>query len=229
MLNCDWFWVALLLNLTYKIGDRTNDSMKNLPLLSASAFAVTSGLVFGTMQAASAASLTWQWNYSGTGITANGNFITNDIPDDLGFYQILGISGTRNGETITGLQTTGTPIPGNEPFEVDNLISLNIQQLTGDGFGYSTSGGNFSSPFFASFLATPGYLEVFSAPPIVPGFENLDLEDSELPISFSATIVTIPEPTSIVSLLALGTLGAASALKRKQLSRFTQKELAKIS
>ncbi|MEH2047754.1 PEP-CTERM sorting domain-containing protein [Nostoc sp.] len=159
--------------------------MKNLAL-SAIALATTSGLVFGTMPAASA--LSWNWNYSGTGIEANGTFTTNDTPNNLGFYLITGITGTRNGETITGLQRAGTPIPGNEPFNVDNLISLNTQQLTGDGFGYSTSGGNYSSPFFASFLPTPGYLEVFSAPPMIPGFESLGLEDSELPINFSATI-----------------------------------------
>ncbi|BAZ25030.1 hypothetical protein NIES4073_59340 [Kalymmatonema gypsitolerans NIES-4073] len=191
--------------------------MKNLALLSVTVLAATSGLIFGTMQAASA--LNWNWNYSGTGITASGTFTTNDTPDDLGFYQISEITGTRNGETITDLQPAGTSIPGNEPFNVDNLISLNTQQLTGDGFGYSTEQGNYSSPFFASFLPTPGYLEVFSAQPIVPGFENLGLEDSELPISFSATIITVPEPTSILSLLILGTIGAPLALKRKKRSQ----------
>ncbi|MHC5861066.1 PEP-CTERM sorting domain-containing protein [Nostoc sp.] len=194
--------------------------MKNLAL-SAVALTTVSGLAFGKMQTASA--LNWNWNYSGTGIAANGTLITNDTPNDLGFYLISGITGTRNGETITGLQPAGTPIPGNEPFNVDNLISLNTQQLTGDGFGYSTSGGNYSNPFFASFLPTPGYLEVFSAPPIIPGFENLGLEDSQLPISFSASIITIPEPTSIFSLLILGTLGAPSILKRHKLSKLTQK------
>jgi hypothetical protein len=163
------------------------------------------------MQAASA--LNWNWSYSGTGIAASGTFITDDTPDNLGFYLITGITGTRNGETITGLQAAGTPIPGNEPFPVDNLISFNPQQLTIDGFGYSTSGGNFVNPFFANFLSPPGYLEVFSAPPFTPG--NLGPEDSELPISFSATPIIVPEPTSTLSLLALGTLGAASTLKRK--------------
>ncbi|WP_392532154.1 PEP-CTERM sorting domain-containing protein [Nostoc sp. C117] len=195
--------------------------MKNLALLSVTAIAATSGLFFGTMQAASA--LNWNWNYSGTGITAGGTFTTNNTPDNLGFYQILGITGTRNGETITGLQPTGTPVPGNEPFNVDNLISLNTQQLTGDGFGYSTSGGNYSSPFFAGFLDTPGYLEVFSAPPFISGAENLGSEDSELPVNFFASIVTVPEPNSIVSLLAFGTLGVASAVKRKKSSKLTDK------
>ncbi|MEH2350064.1 MAG: PEP-CTERM sorting domain-containing protein [Nostoc sp.] len=202
-------------------------SMKTLALLSVTAFAATSGLVFGTMQAASA--LSWNWNYSGTGIAANGTFTTNNTPNDLGFYLISGITGTRNGETITGLQPAGTPIPGNEPFNVDNLISLNTQQLTGDGFGYSILGGNYSSPFFASFLPTPSYLEVFSAPPITLGSESFGPEDSELPISFSATIITVPEPTSVLSLLALGTLCAGSAIKQNKRSKFTEKKLKKVS
>ncbi|MHC5831816.1 MAG: PEP-CTERM sorting domain-containing protein, partial [Nostoc sp.] len=101
--------------------------------------------------------------------------------------------------------------------------------LTGNGFGYSTSGGSYSSPYFASFLPTPGYLEVFSAPPIIPGYENLGLEDSELPISFSATIITVSEPTSILSLLALGTLGAPSVLKRHKLCKLTRNKVEKGS
>ncbi|MBD2438931.1 PEP-CTERM sorting domain-containing protein [Nostoc sp. FACHB-110] len=202
--------------------------MKYLALLSATVLTATSGLVVGNIQPASA--LTWNWNYSGTGIDAKGTFITNETPDEFGFYQILGINGTRNGEVITGLQPAGTPIPGNEPFNVDNLIRLGTQQLTGDGFGYSTAGGNYSSPFFASFLPTPSYLEVFSAPPLTPGFENLGPEDSELPISFFATIASVPEPTPVLSLLALGSFGATAVFKRQRSSsKLTAKKLEKIS
>jgi hypothetical protein len=201
--------------------------MKNLALLSATALATISGLVLGTMQAASA--LNWNWNYSGTGIAANGTFSTNNTPNDFGFYQISGITGTRNGETITGLQAAGTPVPGNEPFNVDNLISLNTQQLSTNGFGYSTSLGNYSSPFFADFLTPPGYLEVFSAIPLIPGFQNFGLEDSELPIRFSASIITVPEPNSIFGLLTLGTLGTGLALKRRSHANSPSKKLEKIS
>jgi hypothetical protein len=147
----------------------------------------------------------------------------------LGFYLITEITGTRNGETITGLHPAWTPIPGNEPFPVDNLISLNLPQLTIDGFGYSTSEGNFVNPFFASFLQPPGYLEVFSAPPFVPGSGNLGTEDSELPISFSATPITVPEPTSTLGFIALGTLGAVSTLKRKlRTAKSPKKEATKV-
>lgn len=148
--------------------------------------------------------LLWNWSYSGPSITAAGTFTTVDTPDSLGFYLITGITGTRNGETITGLQPTDTPIPGNEPFNVDNLVRIGTHQLTGDGFGYSTSGGNYASPFFADFLPTPGYMEVFSAPPLTPGFENLGPEDSELEITFSAT--PVPEPQTAL-LLMTGLMG----------------------
>jgi hypothetical protein len=200
--------------------------MKNLVLLSVTALTATSGLVVGTMQTASA--LSWNWNYSGSGIAAKGTFTTNDTPDGFGFYQIVGINGIRNGETITGLQPAGIPIPGNEPFFGDNLISLSNQQLK-DGFGYSTANGNYSNPFFATFLPTPGYLEFFSALPIGTNYQDIGPGDTELFINFSATIATVPEPTSILSLFVLGTLGAGSALKRRNSSKFMQENLENIS
>uniref|UniRef100_UPI00343600D6 PEP-CTERM sorting domain-containing protein n=1 Tax=Okeania sp. SIO2F4 TaxID=2607790 RepID=UPI00343600D6 len=73
--------------------------------------------------------------------------------------------------------------------------------------------------FFADFLQPPGYFEIFSAAPFIPGFENFGPEDSELPVSFSASFsaapITVPEPTSTLSFFTLGTLGAISTLKRK--------------
>src|SRR4026207_747529 len=91
------------------------------------------------------ASLNWNWSYSGDGITADGRFITDDTPDALGFYLITSITGTRNGTAITALQPTGTPIPGNEPFAVDNLVGLDGPQLTHNGFGYAIAGGTCQS------------------------------------------------------------------------------------
>jgi hypothetical protein len=136
------------------------------------AFIALAGIAGAAGQAK--ASLVWTWSYSGPGISAAGTFITVDTPDASGFYLITGITGTRNGETITGLQPAGTPIPGNEPFDVDNLVRVGVNQLTGDGFGYSTSGGNFANPFFADFLPNPGYLEVFSVPPFTPALRTWD-------------------------------------------------------
>lgn len=172
--------------------------------------AIVSLLAMAAASGQAEARLVWGWSYSGVGIAASGIMTTADLPDAAGYYPITGISGVRNGETITGLQPTGTPIPGNEPFHVDNLIRLIFPQLTGDGLGYSTAGGNYVSPFFASFLPTPGYLEVFSAPPLVPGFENLGPEDSELPVVFTAA----PIPGPGVWTLMLAGLGGVAVGRR---------------
>src|SRR4051794_9502114 len=151
-------------------------------------------VIAGTTELADA-SLLWNWSYSGPGIGAHGAFTTVDTPDGLGFYLITGITGVRNGDTITGLQPVGTAIPGNEPFAVDNLVRTGTIQLTSHGFGYSTSGGNYSNPFFADFLSPPVYLEFYSTPPFSgPGSAGPD--DSELEIQFSAT--PVPEPGTAV-------------------------------
>ncbi len=185
----------------------------NLTSLSAILFAAAFGVIFGTSQSASALNL--RWSYSGTGIEANGTFITENTPDDLGFYLITEITGTRNGKTITGLQPYDTSIPGNEPFLIDNLISLNPVTLTTGGFGYSTIDGNFVNPFFASFLQPSIFLEIFSAPPFIPGFENLGTEDSELPVNFVASPIIVPEPNHTISLLLFSSLSTALGFKRQ--------------
>jgi hypothetical protein len=146
------------------------------------------------------ASILWDWSYSGSGITAIGTLTTVDTPNGEGGYVITGITGIRNREIVTGLQPAGTPIPGNEPFAVDNLIFAGPgPQLTGDGFGFSTSGGNYSNPFYADFLPTSGYLEFFSTAPFTSGTPGP--ADSELAVEFSATPVTTPEPAGDVVVL----------------------------
>ena len=136
------------------------------------------------------ASLCWNWNYSGDGITASGTLVTTETPDGSGFYLITGITGTRNGEPITGLQTTGTAIPGNEPYAVDNLIRVGGPQLTHSGFGYALKGGTYANPFFTDSPSPARYLEFFSAQPFTKG---VGADDSELPVSFTATLMDGPK------------------------------------
>jgi hypothetical protein len=133
------------------------------------------------------ASILWDWSYSTSGIVAGGTFTSIDTPDANGGYLITAITGIRNAATIVGLQPTGTPIPGNEPFDVDNLIFASPgPQLTKNGFGFALSDGSFSNPFYADFLPTPAYLEFFSDPP----------SSTELEVQFSAVPVSVPEPAS---------------------------------
>ncbi|MFM8355301.1 MAG: PEP-CTERM sorting domain-containing protein [Gammaproteobacteria bacterium] len=150
------------------------------------------------------AALLWNWSYSGAGIAASGTLSTNDTPDAGGYYAITGISGQRNGVTITGLQPTGTPIPGNEPFAADNLLRVTGPQLKKGGIGFALADGTYANPIYADFLPTPGYLEFFSAPPFATGAANAGPEDSELRINFTAQLVvaSVPQPGGFLLVLA---------------------------
>lgn len=152
------------------------------------------------------ADIVWKWSYTGTDIQASGTFTTTDTADADGFYEITGITGARNGDAITGLYPTGQAIPGNEPFELDNLIRFGPQdQITVHGFGFATASGGYANPFFADFLSPPTYMEVFTT---TAGGYN------EVPIAFTASVV--PEPTSIALLLAaLGAAGLAGGARRR--------------
>ena len=133
-----------------------------------------------------AAPLQWTWHYSGAGISASGTLTTNDVANSAGYFQIIGITGSRNGVGIVRLQPTGTAIPGNEPYAVDNLIGPAGQQLTDNGFGFALADGTFVNPFFAHNQTPSTYLEFFSALHTAPG--SAGASHSELPVSFTAAL-----------------------------------------
>jgi hypothetical protein len=178
----------------------------------------TTGLLIGIAAFAvpAQASTLWSWNYSGAGITASGILTTLDSPDAQGGYLITAITGVRNAQTITALQPTGTWIPGNEPYAVDNLVFAGPgPQLTKAGFGFALADGAYSNPFYADFLPTPGYLEFYSMP---------DSDSStELAVAFSATLVSTPEPaTFALLLLSLPLCCMPGVLKRVKSSRLAR-------
>ncbi|HXA24792.1 MAG TPA: hypothetical protein VNW90_21100 [Acetobacteraceae bacterium] len=124
------------------------------------------------------ASLLWDWSCTGRGVNASGNLTTDDMPDDHGFYRIVGIAGTVNGGTTTRLQATGTAVPGNSGFPVDNLVALSGPQLTSHGFGFAVSNGEYHNPFFDK-----DYLDYISIPPYVDG------AGAEPAVHFTAALV----------------------------------------
>lgn len=164
---------------------------------------LVSGIIMSLAAPHSArAALLWNWNYTGAGIAAAGTFATSDTLDNNGFYQITGITGSRNGVAITGLEPVGSAIPGNEGFPVDNLLTA-AGVLTNSGLGFLTADGNYANPFYADFLAPPSFVEVFTQP-ASGGY-------SELPITFTAVVV--PEPAAAV--LMLTALAGLAALGRR--------------
>lgn len=153
-------------------------------------------VLFAAMTAANLparASRLWSWSYYGDNIAASGTFTTVDSANPQGGYLITAVSGTRNGTAITGLQQTGTWIPGNEPYAVDNLIFPGPgPQLSKPGFGFALADGTYSNPFYADFLPTPAYLEFYSMPD--------SGSSTELPVTFAVT--AIPEPANFALVLA---------------------------
>ncbi len=141
-----------------------------------------------------AASLQWSWRYEGAGISARGTLTSNDVANSAGYFQITAITGTRNGVTIVRLQPTGTAIPGNEPYAVDNLVSAGGQQLTANGFGFALADGTFGNAFFAHSHTPQTYLEFFSTPQSAHGATGA--RHSELPVRFTARIMRSSRPTS---------------------------------
>jgi hypothetical protein len=155
--------------------------------------AAMAGAIF-TFTIPAQATLLWDWSYSGAGISAAGTFTTDNVADSLGFYQIIDISGSRDGTAITGLQATGTAIPGNAPYAVDNLVSLTGPQLTVNGFGFALADGDFANPFNDG----TGYFEYLSSPPYVDG------AGVELSVTFAASIIPEPDAISVMLVAALG-------------------------
>jgi hypothetical protein len=142
------------------------------------------GSVLITVAEPAAAPLQWTWHYTGAGIIASGTLTTDDVANDAGYFQIIGINGSRNGVNIVRLQPTGTAIPGNEAYAVDNQINPTGQQLTDKGFGFALADGTFVNPFFAHAHTPPTYLEFFSVPDHVP--RKAGARNSELPVRFTA-------------------------------------------
>lgn len=128
------------------------------------------------------AGLEWRWSVSGADFEASGHFITSVQPNDEGFFQIVGVDGHANGVAISSLVPTGTSVPGNEPYAVDNLVrrpsASNAAQLTEDGFAFSLADGTFANPFYKADGSPPQYLNFTSD----PATNRTD----EQPIRFSA-------------------------------------------
>jgi len=153
----------------------------------------------GLMSATTASAVTtWNFNYSAPGLTAAGSFTTAGnalVPED-----ILSISGVRNGIAITGLVPLGT----DPDFSYDNQFTATAPNFTSDGMVYGLSNGQHINVYFFEGAYADLYV-LGGATPV------------ETPINWSVVRAPVPEPATVLSMLAgLGLLGAFMRRARSQ-------------
>jgi hypothetical protein len=131
--------------------------------------AILGALIVGTTPAS--AQLLWCWSFTGSGVSAAGTIATGSDADGEGFYRIIRITGTANSASIIALQPTGTAIPGNSGFPVNNLIRPTAPQLTKGGFGFTASDGAYHNPFhleqYRDYISRPPYADGKGAEPTI--------------------------------------------------------------
>ena len=80
-------------------------------------------------------------------------------------------AGRANAATITTLQPTGTSIPGNSDYPVDNLIRATAPHLTKHGFGFMAADGACHNPLHAGhsldYISRPPYADGKGAEPTI--------------------------------------------------------------
>mgnify|MGYP000175589914 CR=1 FL=1 len=131
---------------------------------------------------------TWNWSYTGPGITAAGSFTT--ASNALTAEPILTITGVRNGQAITGI----VPLDSDDNFIYDNLFTIGSPNFTEGGMLYSIAGGLNTNVYFFE----GEYHEVY--------VDGLDAFDT--PINWSVAAAPVPEPATALALLSgLGVLG----------------------
>jgi hypothetical protein len=159
-------------------------------------------------------------------------------------YRVTSVSGTYTDESITypivGLlpvdsivSAAGDQIPHSP---TDNLFNPDggfapdfpllpvgdtFRKFSFGGIAFNIQEGTLIEPY--QVFARSDFNSTWSNP---PGFSDY----AGCPGSCVGVVEVVPEPTSTLSLLALGTLGAASTLKRKlKPSQSTEKETTKVS
>jgi hypothetical protein len=141
-----------------------------------------------------AGAVTFDWSYSGPGVSGVGTFDASDIGS--GAFQINTISGTANGFAITGLNDYAFP---------DQTIYTSIPQVDFFGIAFTVNNGTAYSIDYTT--ATTGFYTCGVAGycligPGIPGGEGAG--DPGVPILFSAVALAETPLPAALPLFAAG-------------------------
>lgn len=153
-------------------------------------------------------SLEWQFAYSGVGVSADGILITLATLVN-GHYQIVGLSGTRNGEEMNALFPAGTySAGGGGVLFSDNFLYPTSPFLGFGGFTFHAGDDRYNVYFLNGQYYDLAGADCFSTNCGQPGHLGT-------PIGFSLS--QVPEPSTI-ALLGLVLAGLAASRRRKVVS-----------
>ncbi|MBD2532926.1 hypothetical protein H6G97_26420 [Nostoc flagelliforme FACHB-838] len=161
---------------------------------------ITGTVCFLTAMMAPVSAAIFNFSYSGTSVlnltdivTASGTLTTNPYDSATNSYEIIDISGTRNGSPIEFL------LPPDSFPDNDNLLFADDSSVLSDfGFSYTTGGRSYNV------AKTYDYVETGSQGIYISSSINIPV-DAGYPLS-SFSITSIPEPSLMLGILSVTVL-----------------------